>query len=119
MNDFLLENFCEGMSDNIEQSHSHHMQVFIKDNKTYTIDCNRSDTILSAKLNFSAKAHCSVYHMTWVYGSKHLHNDMTFADYNIHGESTIFHHINMNYSENCPCDCCQYQNIPSCQDMKS
>ena len=84
------EVFCEQYYESTEVDPNDIMQIFIKNGKTYTITCDKYDTIRSIKEKFSRKSYIPVSSIKLKYCGKRLEDDHTLAHYNIHCLATLF-----------------------------
>ena len=97
-----FEEFCEGMSNDVDdvdyndemssKLNNDIMQIFVRDSKTRTINCCKTDTIMHIREQYGKKLNIPMSCVKLVYGGKKLEDNLTLAHYNIQANSTLFAH---------------------------
>jgi ubiquitin-large subunit ribosomal protein L40e len=89
-NCFYNDDICPFCESNKYNSVGRTVQIFLKTmSKTFTINCCKQDTVLSAKGQYAHQRNCSCDSFRFIFAGKTMEDDKLLLDYNINKESTI------------------------------
>ncbi len=71
------------------------MQIFVKNTRTYVLDVEQSDTVLSVKEKIEDRDAIPVKYLSLVYAGRILEDARTLADYLIEREASITYRVRL------------------------
>ena len=71
------------------------MQIFVKNTRTYVLDVENTDTVLSVKEKIQDRDAIPVKYLSLVYAGHVLEDNKTLADYLIEREASITYRVRL------------------------